>query len=147
LGSLFAVIFFITLMVAALTSAISLLEVVTAFLNEQFAIRRGVAVSMAVAVIGVLGCVCSLSQGHLRDLTLGGRNIFDLMDYLSSNILLPLGGLLIVLFTGWRMPRDDFRDELSNSGLLRVSALGAIRFMLRWVIPVAIGAILVTGLI
>ncbi len=144
-GTFFSVVFFIVLMVAALTSAISLLEVITAYLKEEFHIKRGMAVGIAITAIGILGAFSSLSQGSLSDVTIFGKNIFDMFDYLSSNILLPLGGLLIVLFVGWKMKRTDVYDELTNGGSIRMHSFNTVLFLLKYIIPVAIAIILINS--
>ncbi len=142
LGGLFATVFFAILAVAALTSSISLLEVMTTFLSEEFRMGRKAAVAVSFGVIAVLGAVASLSFDPDMRLILFGKSAFDAMDYFASNILLPLGGLLIVLFTGWRMPRAELLEELSAGGGFRLGLFRAVRFLLRYVIPVAIAAIL-----
>jgi NSS family neurotransmitter:Na+ symporter len=142
-GGIFAVLFFIILTIAALTSAISQLEVVVAWFMEAMKLSRLKAVILAAAGITFLGVFCSLSQGILSDCTLFGKNFFDLAEYFSNNILLPVGGLLIVTFVGWRMKPREVYDELSNGGTLRVRLLPAILFILRYICPLAIAAILV----
>lgn len=140
-GMLWGILFFLLLAVAALTSSVSLLEVVTAYVSEELKIKRRTAVFLATGLITVVGIFCSLSQGSFDNLRIAGLNIFDFLDVLSSNYLLPLGGLLTSLFVGWRMKKEDLLDELSNGGRLKVRALGLLRLTLRWIAPVAILAV------
>src|SRR5690606_1411370 len=106
LGVLFAVGFFVILVIAALTSSVSLLEVVVAYFVDQRGARRGVAAIGAGVTIFLLGIPSSLSFGIWSGFTFGGRGFFDWMDYIGSNILLPIGGIAASLFVGWAiLPR------------------------------------------
>ncbi len=136
-------------MIAALTSAISLLEVVVAYFTEELKMTRKVAVAVTFVIIGILGTFSSLSQGVLKDFTLFGKSIFDLFDYTSSNILLPVGGLLVVLFVGWRMKRADVLDELTSGGTvaLRKSLFTGIMLVIKFLAPIAISIVLINSLI
>ncbi|MDP3436268.1 MAG: sodium-dependent transporter [Bacteroidales bacterium] len=148
-GSVFAVGFFFILLIAAVTSAISLLEVVVAYFTEELKMTRKVAVVVTFMIIGVLGTFSSLSQGSLSDVTIFGKNFFDLFDYTSSNILLPVGGLLVVLFVGWRMKRADVLDELTSGGTvaLRKSLFTGIMLVIKFLAPIAISIVLINSLI
>ena len=148
LGSVLAVLFFFVLFVAAITSSISLLEVVVAYLIEEFKLKRRNAVITVVLVVTLIGVFCSLSQGVLSDVKIFGLNIFDLLDYTSANILIPLGAMLIVLFAGWRMSKADFIDEITSGGERKVKAwyLTVILMSIKYLAPVIIGVIMVRGL-
>ncbi len=149
LGGVLAIIFFFVLYVAAITSAISLLEVVVAYVIEEFKIKRKTAVVATVALVAVLGVFCSLSQGALSGVKIFGNNIFDLFDKFSANILMPLGALLVVLFAGWKMKREDFTDEITSGGLHKVNPvyLKIIFFSVRYMAPVVIAVIMIRSLI
>ncbi|MBQ5863974.1 MAG: sodium-dependent transporter, partial [Bacteroidales bacterium] len=148
LGSVLAVLFFFVLFVAAITSSISLLEVVVAYLIEEFKLKRRNAVITVVLVVTLIGVFCSLSQGVLSDVKIFGLNIFDLLDYTSANILIPLGAMLIVLFAGWRMSKADFIDEITSGGERKVKSwyLTVILMSIKYLAPVVIGVIMVRGL-
>lgn len=148
LGSVLAVLFFFVLFVAAITSSISLLEVVVAYLIEEFKLKRRNAVITVVLVVTFIGVFCSLSQGVLSDVKIFGLNIFDLLDYTSANILIPLGAMLIVLFAGWRMSKADFIDEITSGGERKVKSwyLTVILMSIKYLAPVVIGVIMVRGL-
>ncbi len=145
LGSVLATIFFFVLFVAALTSAISLLEVAVAYVLEEFKLKRKVAVLLVVAIVLVLGTFCSLSQGILGDVKILGNNIFDLFDKTTANILIPLGALLLVLFAGWRMKKEDFIDEITSGGTHKVNPvyLKIVLFSIRYLAPVIIAVIMI----
>lgn len=145
LSSIAAILFFLTILFAALTSSVSLLEVFVAYLVEEQKMRRGSAVLLAFAVVWVLGLVSALSFGVLSGVTLFGKGLFDNLDAFCSNILLALGGLLCVLFVGWRMKKADVRDELTNGGTLRGRTFPFIYFMVRYLAPVAIVAIFIAN--
>jgi NSS family neurotransmitter:Na+ symporter len=96
----------------------------------------------------VVGAACSLSFGPLSHVQIDGGNIFDFFDNLSSNILMTLGSLLTVLFVGWRLKKTDVYDEFTNGGELSRNAklFGVLWFLIRYVCPLAIIAIFVTGI-
>ena len=142
LGYIFSVMFYILLMLAALTSTISIHEVVNAYVSEEFHIRRSRSALIVTLVCMFIGVCCALSFGVLSDFTIFGMTLFDLFDYIASNILLPIGGMLIGVFTGWRLDRKLCYDQLTNGGTIRAPYFPLLRFCLRYVIPLAIGAIL-----
>jgi neurotransmitter:Na+ symporter, NSS family len=145
-GYFFALIFFILLAVAALTSSISILEVVVAWFVEEFRLSRKKATILASIMISVLGVFCTLSFGVLSDVTIFGMVFFDLLDFTTSNLLLPLGGLFIVLFIGWYLRADQSRQEISNQGTLRAGFFPVFMFLVRFIAPFAITLVFIYGL-
>ena len=143
-----AIVFFVALLVAALTSSISMLEVAVAYLVEEKKFSRTGACAVLFAVCWVVGALCSLSFGPLADFKIAGRSIFDFFDNLSSNVLMTLGSLMTVLFVGWRLKKTDIYDEFTNGGTLSANAkiFGVLWFLIRYVCPLAIIAIFVSGL-
>ena len=137
-GYFFAILFFSLLAIAALTSTISVLEVVVAYLSEERNMSRKKATVISAAAISVLGIGCTLSQGPAPQLHILGKSLFDAMDFLSANILLPLGGLFIVLFVGWQLKRLDVLDELSSSGQHKVAFFRVYLIIVRFLAPIAI---------
>ena len=147
-GGFIAILFFLALLVAAVTSSISMLEVAVAYLVEEKKISRIWACVILFAVCWVVGAVCSLSFGPLSHIKIDGGNIFDFFDNLSSNILMTLGSLLTVLFVGWRLKKTDVYDEFTNGGTLSTNAkiFGVLWFLIRYICPLAIIAIFLSGL-
>ena len=146
IASLLAVMFYILLALAALTSTISLHEVVTAYLHEEFRLSRGKAARMVTGGCIVLGTLCSLSLGVGRDYTLAGMTLFDLFDFVTAKLMLPLGGLFIALFAGWYLDKKLLRDELTNHGALRLPVYGLILFLLKFVAPIGIAFVFINEL-
>lgn len=138
LSWVFSTLFYLLLMVAALTSAISMHEVVTSYLSEEFSLTRRRAALLETVSCLLLGVVCSLSFGLLSDLKLAGMTVFDLFDFVASNIAMPLGGVLISLFAGWRLSRKAIMDEMTNGGTLRAPWVRTLIFLLRWIVPLII---------
>lgn len=138
-GWLVAPLFFFLLAMAALTSSVSLLEVPTAYFMRRFNWDRKKTAVLLGIIITLIGIPSSLGQGSLANIRpIGGRDILDSMDFIASNILLPLGGLIIALFVGWGWKRAD---ALSESDL-GTSTLGQTwLFFLRYVAPIAIGLV------
>lgn len=146
LSYIFSVMFYFLLVMAALTSTISMHEVVTAYVSEEFDMtRKKAAVYVTLACVFV-GTFCSLSFGPLNGVKLFGLTLFDLFDYVSSNIFLPVGGLLISIFTGWYLDKRLVEREITNDGTLKAPYLKLVIFILRYVAPVAIGLILLNQL-
>ena len=148
-GGFVAILFFLALLVAALTSSISMLEVAVAYLVEEKGFSRVWACVVLFVICWVVGAVCSLSFGPLSDVKIDGGNIFDFFDNLSSNILMTLGSLLTVLFVGWRLKKTDVYDEFTNGETLSRNAklFGVLWFLIRYICPLAIISIFVSGLL
>lgn len=147
-GGLVAILFFLALLVAALTSSISMLEVAVAYLVEEKKIPRIWACVILFVICWMVGALCSLSFGPLSHIKIDGGNLFDFFDNLSSNILMTLGSLLTVLFVGWRLKKTDVYDEFTNGGTLSRSAriFGVLWFLIRYICPLAIAIIFLSGL-
>lgn len=148
-GGFAAILFFVSLFLAALTSAISLLEVVIAFLIEEGKLRRPVATALSLSGFAVLAVLCSLSQGVLSDVRIFSLNIFDLFDYVSANVLMTFGSLFLVIFVGHRLSRADIEDELSSGGRYRLGRgfANVLYFIIRWAAPAFIITLLITSFI
>ncbi len=144
-GFLFSILFFLLLGVAALTSSISILEVVVAYLSEEKQISRTKATIIATSLITVTGVLCTLSLGPLSSFGIFGLNIFDLLDFIASNILLPLGGMLISIFVGWKLKRHIITDELSNYGTIRLTSIKIFIFLVRYLAPISILIVFLHG--
>jgi NSS family neurotransmitter:Na+ symporter len=142
-GYAFSIVFFVVLAVAGITSMVGLVETVNHWVEERFGVPRHKSALLVVGSIAVLSVFSSLSYNMLGDMNLGGKNLNDLMDYFSNQILLPLGGLFIALFAGWVISRDDSRDEL---GSLHGSAYAIWRFLVRFVVPPALLVIFIAGI-
>ena len=148
-GGFVAILFFVALLVAALTSSISMLEVAVAYLVEEKNFSRVAACGTLFVLCWIVGALCSLSFGPLADVQITGRSIFDFFDNLSSNILMTLGSLLTVLFVGWRLKKTAVYDEFTNGASLsaNVKIFGVLWFLIRYVCPLAIISIFVSGLL
>lgn len=147
IGILFASLFFLLLTLAALTSAISLLETLTAWAADKGFKRSGsaVVISLAEALVAVL-VAYSFSGGLLCSFTPGGMNMFDWVDKFTGAYLPPIGALFTVIFFGWVMKKDDIYDELSNQGTLRVGWFKVYYALVRYVAPLALLVVLVAGI-
>ena len=137
LGHAIAVLFFVLLAVAALTSLISLHETCTAFIHEEYRLSRARAATVVTVVGATLGVFCALSFCH-ADLSFFGLSLFDLFDFTTGQLFLPLGGFLTSLFVGWYVPRHIVREELTNQGTLRGRFVGLYLFCVRYVCPIGI---------
>ncbi len=146
-GYIFCIIFFVLLAIAALTSTISLLEVMVAYLSEELHINRKWSTVWACVATLLIGSFASLSLMENTPFAIGGRTVFDLMDFVSSNILLPLGGVLIVIFVGWRLGKAKFFEEVTNEGTIKASLKKVIFFIIRYLAPIAITIVFISGLI
>ncbi len=147
-GGLIAILFFAALLVAALTSSISMLEVAVAYLVEEKKFSRVWACITLFVICWIVGALCSLSFGPLSHLRINGGNLFDFFDSLSSNVLMTLGSLFTVLFVGWRLKRTDIYDEFTNGGTLSTNAriFGVLWLLIRYICPLAIISIFLVGI-
>ena len=133
-----SMLFYALLVLAALTSAMSLYEVPTAYIHERWNISRKTATMVVTAVCLLLGTVCSLSMGVLGDMKLFGKNFFDLCDYFTTTWMMPMSGILIAIFVGWVVKREIFINEVTNGGTLRPTGANIMLFLLRWIAPVLV---------
>ena len=147
-GIVFSVLFFLLLSLAALTSAISLLEALTAWASDSGKNRKmsAVLISLVEAVLAVL-VAYSFSGGILSSFTPGGMNMFDWIDKLTGAYLPPLGALATIIFFGWFMKKEDIHDELSNHGLLQISWFKVFyHILVRFIAPMALLVSLIAGM-
>ncbi len=146
-GNVFVVMFFVLAAIAATGAMLSILEVPVAFLNERFGIARSVATIATVVLLGLVGSTAALSNSLMADFKLFGKTMFDLFDFSTSNVLLPIGGLFLAIFAGWVWSRKELFDELTNHGALNNT--GIVRgffFVIRFVTPLLVLLILLRGL-
>lgn len=146
-GIIFAVAFFVLLSIAALTSTISLLEVLVLWATESLKWSRAKAAIVFSVITFALGIFCSLSFGCLSDFKIFGKTVFDLFDFISANLLLPVGALLFTLFIGWYLPKAEVFDEFSNGGTLKAKFFKLYYFIVRYIAPLALIIVLVSGLL
>lgn len=146
MGQLFAVAFYVCLVVAAITSSVSLLELVVAFMVDRWSMTRIRAVVLASLAMLVVGSFCGLSFGPLADFKILGRTVFDNFDFFTSNLSLPIGGLVVCALAGykaWPLLREEIRSGSNASN----STLQGFRLMITIACPLLILAVLITGLI
>ena len=136
LSAVAAFLFFAALLIAALTSSISLAEVGVAYLVEEKGLKRGWACLLTFLVTWLLGLCCVFGPG-----------VLDFLDSFSSNVLMTLGGLLCVVFVGWIMPRQDVQDELTNGGTVNRRAFRLLYFLMRYLAPLAVLSIFLSNLV
>ncbi len=139
--------FFLLLMVAALTSTISLAEVSIAFLQDYFNMRRLKACLWVMLPLVALSTLCSLSQGVLSDFRILGFNLFDFLDNTATNIMLPIAAIFTCIFVGWAIPKEFIRKELTNDGRLNGAFVPTVIFIVRYAAPLLIALILVARFI
>ena len=144
-GSLFGALFFLLLLFAAVTSSIAILEPAVAWVEERRGMTRRSSAAVTITALWLLGLGCVFSFNIWEEVRpIAGMNLFDLLDYLTANMMMPVGGMLIAIFAGWFMRDSTLADELriNTPWLFRTW-----RFLIRTVTPLAIAAILVTNLI
>ncbi len=142
-GFYFSIAFFFLLAVAALTSTISLLEVVVAYLKDEKKISRPKATLIGTISISAIGVFCTLSFGPLREVTIFGKTIFGLMDYAAANLFLTFGALFIVIYTGWKLGKARFVEELQQGSAINPILANVVVIIIKYIAPIAIGAVAV----
>ena len=145
LATIFSLMFYILLALAALTSTISMHEVVTAYLNEQFGWKRSRAAILVTAFCAITGILSSLSLG-IWDAKIFGLSCFDFLDFVTAKLMLPLGGLLVAVFVGWYLKRSISYGELTNYGKDKAAYFPVYMFIIKYVAPVAIAMIFINEL-
>jgi NSS family neurotransmitter:Na+ symporter len=140
-GTIFAVLFFLLLVFAALTSSISLLEVVVAYYCDERKWSRKKATLIMGFLIFMLGVPSALSNNLLQDFHfIGGRNFLDSIDLLATNYILPLGGLLISIFTGWILTTRLARGEIEK-GAIRFHLYPLWHFLIKYISPILVAMV------
>ncbi len=145
-GYVISILFFLLLVVAALTSSVSVMEVLVAALTEEFKMSRKKAVAMVTSAVLVTTVLCALSQMPDSALKIGGTDLFTICDVGSSTYMLPLNGLLIVILVGWFIKKRMFIRELSSNGLYPIKYYPAYIFIIKYIAPVAITGVFVAKL-
>jgi NSS family neurotransmitter:Na+ symporter len=135
-GQILSTMFFVLLAVAALTSTISVLEVIVTYFVEELGLTRKKATISAVASVSFLGVLSVFFTG-----------VFGFLNFTTANILLPLGGLFIVLFVGWFLSRNILRDELTNSDSLKAKYIPVYLFLVKFIAPIAIAIVFIYGIL
>ena len=141
-GWLFGVLFFTMLSVAAITSMVGLIECVNAWLDDRFSMSRHHSAILVVGAIMLFSVFSILSYNILSGYSFAGKNYNELLDFFSTNLLLPLGGLLIAVFAGWVLHASSSRDELTS---LNATTYKLWYFLIRFVVPPALLVIFVMG--
>lgn len=145
-GSTFAALFFLLVVIAALTSNISLLEGLAAWLTETIGSSRLKSTLIFGIATIAMAAIISLSNGVWSGFKIGGVTFFDFVDNLNSIYLPPVCALLTVIFLGWVMPEKDIREELSNHGTLKIGYYKVFRFLARFIAPIALIVVLYGGI-
>lgn len=137
-GYFFGIMFFLLLALAALTSTISLLEVVVAFLVDSTKMARKPAALLASVCITAVGIVATLSNGILGHIKIGRDNIFDFIDNTTANYFLTIAALISVIFLGWFYNKDKIYKQISNNDTLKIGYYKAFNVLIKYVAPIGI---------
>ena len=139
-GSVLLVAFFVLASIAATTAMISMMEVPVAYFTEGLKLSRKKAVIITSSIVLFIGIFATLSADKssvLGGVAIFGKSIFDIFDYISSNILMPIGGLLLVLLIGWFLKKDDIQYELSNNQTLNNSKVISVYYTItKYITPI-----------
>ena len=131
-------VFYLLLVMAALTSSISMLEMSAAYFHTKKGLSRPLAAILVSLVCLILGTFCSLSFGEWQNVTIMGMTFFDFFDYLVAKFIMPLGGMLMCLFLGWVVDEKVVRNEMTNNGSIRSPLYPVFKLVIRYVAPVCI---------
>ena len=137
-GYFFGVMFFLLLALAALTSTISLLEVVVAFLVDSTKMARKPATALAAVSITAVGIVATLSNGILSHIEIFGDNIFDFIDNTTANYFLTIAALISVIFLGWFFDKEKIHNQLTNNGTIKIAYDKVFNVLIKYVAPIGI---------
>ncbi|MGL5379572.1 sodium-dependent transporter [Clostridium sp.] len=146
-GQFFEILFFVLIAIAALTSTVSLMETSVTFVSEQFKLSRKKTIAIITTALFALSIPSILSFGVLSDIKLlGDRGIFDTLDFVTGQILLPIGGVLICLFVAWVWGTKNAAKEISSDGKFTFRLQGLYSFSVKYLAPFAILIIFLYGL-
>ncbi|MBO5856401.1 MAG: sodium-dependent transporter [Alistipes sp.] len=147
MGGVWSTLFFLLLGLAALSSTISMHEAVTSYFVEKRGMSRRKGAWVVTIIALVLATAASLSLGDWSGFTIGGMNIFSLLDNFTSIVMLPLLGILTAVFVGWIWKKEDMRKELTAEGGVDKATYPVIRFLLRYVCPVLVSVVFIFGIV
>lgn len=136
-GRLFAILFFALIFFAAITSSISMLEVVTAYFIDTFGVNRKKATIILAIIMGLIGIVSALSFGPLADFKIFGNNFFDFLSVITDKFLMPLGGIFTCIFVGHIYKTSQLEDEIATgtkSGTFKMKKV--FNFLISWICPI-----------
>jgi NSS family neurotransmitter:Na+ symporter len=146
-GNVFVVAFFVLGAIAATGAMLSIMEVPVAYLHQRFGVSRAKSTVLTVVLLALIGSTAALSNSLMANFKLFGMTMFDLYDFLTSNLLMPVGGLFICIFVGWVWGTDRVKAALSNDGSLKNEGMvNVFLFLVRYVAPITIMVILLRGL-
>lgn len=139
--------FFLLLFIAALTSTISIAEVTIKFFEDRFKMNRKKACMLVLLPLFLFSAISSLSLGSLSDVKIFGKTIFDALDFCASNIMLPIGAIIMSLFIGWHLDKNVLKEELTNHGEIKSYIYPYVAFILKWIAPILIALVLISPLL
>ena len=145
-GNIWAMLFFLLLALAALSSTISMHEAVTSYFVEKRGMSRNKGALIVTFIAIALSTAASLSLGDWSEYKVAGMNFFSLLDNFTAIVMLPLLGILTSVFVGWIWRREDMRAELTAEGGIDKSSYPIISFLLRWVCPVLVSIVFAFGI-
>lgn len=146
-GQVWSTLFFLLLLVAALTSTISIAEVTIAFFRDRFNFKRVNACLVVIVPLFFLSALCSLSLCPDSGLSLFGKSLFDCADTFATNILLPAGAMIMCIYSGWFSPKCFFRNQIESNSKAGTKLFPVIMFIIRYIAPPVLAIILITGIL
>ncbi|WMJ22083.1 sodium-dependent transporter [Paludicola sp. MB14-C6] len=144
-GVIFGVLFFVLVFFAAITSSVSLLEVVTSYCIDNLKMKRATASIIIASIMTIIGIFAALSFGPLADVKFFGNTIFDLMSFVSDKLLMPLGGFFMCIFVGYIWGIDNASEEISNDGSIRFRWKKLFSIIMKYIAPAIILVIFITS--
>ena len=140
-GQYVGILFFLLITIAALTSMVSIFEMMTNYMMEELKMTRRRAVLWLLITLCLVAALCAQSQVEGSRLMIGDYNVFDFLDMLSSNYLMTIGGLLIVIFASWHISEKRLRKVFTTNGMYNNRIFPVFRFVIRYVSPIAVAII------
>lgn len=135
------IMFYGLLVLAALTSTVSMHEIGTAFFVEEFKLSRGISATVVTTLCFVVAVLSSLSFGSLSEVTIFGMTFMDFFDYITGQLLMPIGAFMTCILVGWYMKKEDVFDELTNGGTVSNKVFAVVYFAIRFICPIGIGIV------
>ncbi len=145
-GYIFSVLFFLLLVLAALTSTISMLEPVVAYIMDRFNLSRKKSTLISTSLIFIIGIFASLSNGPLSNILFFGMPLLDFLDYVTANYLMTIGSLISIIFVGWKLDKNIVERQLTNEGTERIGYLNTYNFIAKFITPILIIIVFISSI-
>src|SRR5690554_2720317 len=142
-GNIFGLLFFFLVFIAAITSSVSMLEPMVLFIMQETKLSRKKSVLSIISFVVILAVLCAYSQVENSSIRIFGQNLFDALNHATDKMMLPLGGLLIIIFIGWFAKKDIVISQITNNKTFFIKGFNIYFFMVKYIIPIVLSMFII----